>query len=249
MDELVRELTKLPVTVLNSHTHFDHVGGNADFPDVWNEDTPFSRANADGHLEDYARTALDPDHLCAPLPDDVHSSVYKLRPWQVSHRVADGERIELGGRTLEVIYSPGHAPDSLCLLDREDGLLFTGDVLSRADFCPGTSSLRPLAGWRVVPRFAAAPAHTFRSPSQRSSPPCSRLADVQAGSRAVRDDSAISLGCPDGANAQRSRSWKSCSHIRIVAHAIALFRRPQLHTTYLPEMARQLLNSMQRMRW
>ena len=141
MGALVRELTSLPVTVLNSHTHFDHVGGNADFTDVWNEDTPFSRANADGHLDDYARMALAPDRLCAPLPDDVHSSVYALRPWQVSHRVEDGERIDLGGRTLEVIYSPGHAPDSLCLLDREDGLLFTGDTYYPGPiylFAPGT---------------------------------------------------------------------------------------------------------------
>ncbi len=43
-------------------------------------------------------------------------------------RPADGEMIDLGGRTLEVIATPGHSPDSLCLLDRDAGLLFTGDT-------------------------------------------------------------------------------------------------------------------------
>jgi len=141
MDQLVRELTSLPVTVLNSHTHFDHVGGNADFAEVWNEDTPFSRANADGHLDDYARSALEPDHLCGALPADVRGGEYTLRPWKVSRRVADGERIDLGGRTLEVLYSPGHAPDALCLIDREHGLLFTGDTYYPGPiylFAPGT---------------------------------------------------------------------------------------------------------------
>ncbi|MCH7675258.1 MBL fold metallo-hydrolase, partial [candidate division KSB1 bacterium] len=39
-----------------------------------------------------------------------------------------GEKIELGKRTLEVVMTPGHAPDALCLLDREHRLLFTGDT-------------------------------------------------------------------------------------------------------------------------
>jgi len=139
--DAVRELTALPVTVLNSHTHFDHVGGNAEFTDVWNTDTPFSRASADGHLDVYARATLDADRLCGPLPEEVKAGVYALRPWQVSHRVTDGERINLGGRELEVLFTPGHAPDSLCLLDREHGLLFTGDTYYPGPiylFAPGT---------------------------------------------------------------------------------------------------------------
>jgi glyoxylase-like metal-dependent hydrolase (beta-lactamase superfamily II) len=139
--DVVRELTALPVTVLNSHTHFDHVGGNADFEDVWNVDTPFSRASADGHLDDYARATLEPDRLCGPLPADVKRTPYELRPWQVSRRVVDSERIDLGGRELEVLLTPGHAPDALCLLDREHGLLFTGDTYYPGPiylFAPGT---------------------------------------------------------------------------------------------------------------
>jgi glyoxylase-like metal-dependent hydrolase (beta-lactamase superfamily II) len=35
--------------------------------------------------------------------------------------------VDLGGRLLEVISTPGHTPDAICLLDRKNGLLFTGD--------------------------------------------------------------------------------------------------------------------------
>jgi glyoxylase-like metal-dependent hydrolase (beta-lactamase superfamily II) len=165
--DVVRELTALPVTVLNSHTHFDHVGGNADFADVWNADTPFSRANADGHLDDYGRATLEPDRLCGPLPAGVKRAPYTLRPWEVSRRVADGERIGLGGRELEVLFTPGHAPDALCLLDREHGLLFTGDTYYPGPiylFAPGTDlaayadSVNRLA--RLVPSLTLLlPAH------------------------------------------------------------------------------------------
>src|SRR5579864_7501914 len=48
----VEELTKLPILVLNSHTHDDHVGGNWEFGTVYGMDTDFTRKNALGSRED-----------------------------------------------------------------------------------------------------------------------------------------------------------------------------------------------------
>ena len=42
--------------------------------------------------------------------------------------IHDGEKIDLGGRTIEVLSTPGHTPDAISLLDRANGLLFTGDT-------------------------------------------------------------------------------------------------------------------------
>ena len=130
--DLVTQLTPEPVTVLNSHTHFDHTGGNAEFSEIFNQDTAFSRANAKGQSNAYSRDALASQRLCGPLPPGVHPDAYTIRPWHVTHWVRDGEHIDLGGRELEVIFTPGHTPDSLSLLDRRRGLLFTGDT-----FYPG----------------------------------------------------------------------------------------------------------------
>jgi glyoxylase-like metal-dependent hydrolase (beta-lactamase superfamily II) len=47
--------------------------------------------------------------------------------------VHNGQRIELGGRTIEIIATPGHTPDSMSLFDPAAGLLFTGDT-----YYPGT---------------------------------------------------------------------------------------------------------------
>ena len=130
--EVVGRLTTLPVTVLNSHTHFDHVGGNREFADVRNLDDPFSLAGARGEvsqaLAEYAGNTLADGSVCGPLPAGVTSRAYVIPTWHITAHVRDGERLDLGGRALEVLRTPGHTPDSICLLDRENGLLFTGDT-------------------------------------------------------------------------------------------------------------------------
>jgi glyoxylase-like metal-dependent hydrolase (beta-lactamase superfamily II) len=130
--EVVGKLTALPVTVINSHTHFDHVGGNREFAEVRNLDDPFSRASARGNvsesLREYAEETLAEDRVCGALPAGVASRDYELPTWTVSAQVRDGEVLDLGDRRLEVVRTPGHTPDSLCLLDRANGLLFTGDT-------------------------------------------------------------------------------------------------------------------------
>ena len=52
----------------------------------------------------------------------------RSQPFTISTIVGDGYEIDLGDRALEVLVTPGHAPDALCLIDRENRLLFTGDT-------------------------------------------------------------------------------------------------------------------------
>jgi glyoxylase-like metal-dependent hydrolase (beta-lactamase superfamily II) len=159
ISQVVRQLTPLPITVLNSHTHFDHTGGNAELAytlhaDIMNQDLPFAHTNAQGQSNIYSHDALAPDRLCGPLPAGVTPAAYAIRPWHVSHLIKDGERIALGDRDLEIIFTPGHTPDSLCLLDRKNGLLFTGDTFylgpiylftPETDFAAYTRSINKLA--------------------------------------------------------------------------------------------------------
>ncbi|GAA0922737.1 MBL fold metallo-hydrolase [Nonomuraea longicatena] len=43
--------------------------------------------------------------------------------------LSDGEKIEVGGITLEVVHTPGHSPGAVCLYARDLGALFSGDTL------------------------------------------------------------------------------------------------------------------------
>lgn len=123
---VVAALTRLPVSVVNSHTHNDHVGDNWRFSDIYGMDTDFTRANARGSKED-AQAELAPGELCGPLPAGFDPKAYATRPFHITHWLHDGDTIDLGGRTLKIIATPGHTPDAIALLDEKNGLLFTGD--------------------------------------------------------------------------------------------------------------------------
>jgi glyoxylase-like metal-dependent hydrolase (beta-lactamase superfamily II) len=125
--KLVEHLTRLPVSVINSHTHNDHVGDNWRFSSVYGMDTAFTRQSAKGSSAD-SQAEITPDMLCGPLPAGFDPRAYRTRPFRITNWLHGGEKIDLGGRVLEVILTPGHTPDSISLWDAQNGLLFTGDM-------------------------------------------------------------------------------------------------------------------------
>jgi glyoxylase-like metal-dependent hydrolase (beta-lactamase superfamily II) len=132
LKKVIAQLTQLPIVLLNSHTHNDHVGDNWEFSMVYGSaiygmDTDFTRQNARGSRLD-AQAEITPDQICGVLPKGFDSKAYATRPWKITAYAHDGDRLDLGGRTLEVIATPGHTPDSISLLDRANGVLFTGDT-------------------------------------------------------------------------------------------------------------------------
>ena len=125
--KVTARLTRLPIVVLNSHTHNDHVGGNWQFKTIYGMDTDFTRENARGSRKD-AQEELGPGQTCGELPAGFDAEAYETRRWKIKSYIHDGDRIDLGGRTLEVIATPGHTPDAISLFDRANGLLFSGDT-------------------------------------------------------------------------------------------------------------------------
>jgi len=125
--KLTAELTQLPIAVLNSHTHNDHVGGNWEFDVVYGMDTEFTRRNAKGSRAD-AQAEIASGQICGKLPRGFNRASYATRPWTIATYLHDGDHIDLGDRSLEVIATPGHTPDAICLVDQANGLLFTGDT-------------------------------------------------------------------------------------------------------------------------
>ena len=125
---LVKDLTKLPVLVLNSHTHPDHIGGNSEFPEVLAMSTEYTDANArDGYSHEGMRIEITPENFCSDSLPRFDSAAYRIKPFRITRHIADGDFLDLGGRTLKILATPGHTPDAIALLDSTAGLLWTGD--------------------------------------------------------------------------------------------------------------------------
>ena len=125
---VVERLTPLPVVVLNSHTHYNHVGGNAEFDDVLTLDLPYTRANQAGFAHAELAGEVAAESFCHGPPPGLDTAAFQTPAWGASRRVAGGDTIDLGGRVLEILHVPGHTPDAIALLDRGAGLLWTGDT-------------------------------------------------------------------------------------------------------------------------
>jgi glyoxylase-like metal-dependent hydrolase (beta-lactamase superfamily II) len=125
----VSVLTDKPVMVINTHTHLDHVGGNRQFDEIAMFDHPWSRRlAAEGASQAEYAHLLEPGMLSRALPVGFDAERYELPPFTVALWLRDGDLIDLGDRSLEVIHTPGEAPDHVCVLDAADRLLCTGDL-------------------------------------------------------------------------------------------------------------------------
>ncbi len=141
MRPVIERLTKLPVTVLNSHTHFDHVGANYEFTDIMGMDTPFTREKERGRPHADIADEVEAGSFCGAPPAGTDTAAFVSRPFTVTRRVADGDTIDLGNRKLVILAAPGHTPDAIALLDPTNGLLWTGDSFYESTiwlFSPGT---------------------------------------------------------------------------------------------------------------
>ena len=115
-----KNITALPLTVINTHIHPDHSGGNGQFDVVW--------------VEEHEKS--DPEGVYfykIPGMRDACDAVKEGGEYHFAF-LKDGEKIDLGGREIEVRWIPGHTPGSIALFDWKTQLLISGDAILKRVF-------------------------------------------------------------------------------------------------------------------
>jgi hydroxyacylglutathione hydrolase len=128
---VVRSLTDLPVIVIASHLHFDHVGALGHLDKTAVLDDPSLRARA----VDSRLTLRRYEFL--GFADRRANPTFRIDEWW-----APDSTVELGGRRLRVLATPGHTPTSVSLYDPDRRQLFVGDFIYPGElyvFLPGAS--------------------------------------------------------------------------------------------------------------
>ncbi|MDH3998285.1 MAG: MBL fold metallo-hydrolase [Desulfuromonadales bacterium] len=115
-DRILELVTKAGYTVnkvINTHGHFDHIGGNRQLVE-----------------ETGAELLIHAEDVALMQSAAKHAGTYGLSVTPSpgpSKLIAAGDKISVGNLSFEVFHVPGHSPGSVCLLS--DGHLFVGDVL------------------------------------------------------------------------------------------------------------------------
>ncbi len=117
LTRFIEEQNLMPVKMVNTHNHIDHILGNLFVRDTYNIPLLAHKAG-DGFLKTAESSA---SVLGFQLKGTVNPDRYVL----------EGDVITFGDTTLEVLYTPGHADGSICLLQKESGVVVSGDVLFR----------------------------------------------------------------------------------------------------------------------
>jgi hydroxyacylglutathione hydrolase len=187
---IVRSLTTLPVTVIPSHLHYDHVGALGRFESTALLDAPSLRAR----IRD-SRLTLERYEFLG-FYDGLARPTFRVDEWWAPDSV-----IDLGNRRLGVLPTPGHTATSVSLYDEERHQLFAGDFIYPGQlyaFLPGASRSAYLATTRrllsrIDPSTRIFAAHMADPPAPVAAPVLG-VADLKALERTL---SAIENGSPE----------------------------------------------------
>ena len=98
----------------------------ADYLGVGAAFTTSSKPEA-GHIDAETIRAMVVDRC--ELPEGFDVSGYEMFQGQPSRVLHDGDKIELGGRSVEVLHTPGHSPGHMCFWEPDRRWLYTGDLV------------------------------------------------------------------------------------------------------------------------
>jgi glyoxylase-like metal-dependent hydrolase (beta-lactamase superfamily II) len=127
--------------VVVTHIHLDHAGGVGAIAERYPSATVWVHERGAPHLADPSRLVSSATMIYgAERMASLFGEVRAVRPERI-RPLADGDTIDLGGRTLRTAATPGHAKHQVALVDSATGAVFTGDALGIHP--PDLPALRP----------------------------------------------------------------------------------------------------------
>ena len=140
----VNKLTDLPIRVVATHIHWDHIGNHHEFEYIYvHKDEYKWITKGIGVPLNAVKQMVVKD--VTELPIGFNINKYKVFSGKPNKVLEHQDLIDLGDREIEVIHTPGHSPGHMCFYDKEYKLLFTGDLIYKGTlyaFYPTTDPVK-----------------------------------------------------------------------------------------------------------
>ena len=135
--------------------HWDHIGGLRHYSDFCAHAAELGWLN--GGFPQSMETVRGFVVTGCDLPEGFDADKYELFQGAPARLLWDGDVIDLGGRRIEAVHTPGHSPGHLCFYERERGYLFTGDLVYEGELYAFYPSTDPEAYLASVEKISALP--------------------------------------------------------------------------------------------
>lgn len=177
IQEQVKKLTDKPVLAVATHIHWDHIGGHKYFPNFYAHEAEINWLNGEfpltmEQIKGYVVEDCD-------LPESFNVEQYEFFQGMPTKILKDEDIIDIGGRQIEVLHTPGHSPGHMCFYERERGLLFTGDLVYVGTLFAYYPSTDPVAYLASIRKVAALPVQKVLPAHHDLSVPETILSDME----------------------------------------------------------------------
>ena len=177
---IVDGLTELPVTVITTHAHWDHIGGHRYFDTIavheLEKDWLSGRFPIPLQVVRRNLTKLPCD-----FPADFDLDAYRVFQGMPQKILRDGDWLELGGRGLRVIHTPGHSPGHCCFYEPGRNYLFSGDLIYQGCLYAFYPTTDPQLFYRSVKRVRGYEIAKILPGHHQLHIPLSLLDEIEAG--------------------------------------------------------------------
>lgn len=154
--EVVDGLTNLPVMVVTTHVHWDHIGGHKFFPYI-----AVQEAERDWLAVQFPipLAVVKQNLLRQPcvFPQGFSAEEYQIFHGTPQRILQDGDWFDLGNRQIQVIHTPGHSPGHCCFYEPERGNLFSGDLIYKGCLDAFYPTTDPRQFWKSVQKMQKLP--------------------------------------------------------------------------------------------
>lgn len=122
-------LRRRPVACVATHCHYDHAGGQHEFDERLSHAAEAAVMAAPNRYDTVAEQFVTADLFRAQPPAGLDIAAYNIAAAAPTRTIDDGDVIDLGDRSFEVMHLPGHSPGCIALWEAGSGTLFSGDIV------------------------------------------------------------------------------------------------------------------------
>ncbi len=178
--KVVDHLTELPVMVVTTHVHWDHIGGHKYFENIAvheaEKDWLSVRFPIPLQVVKKNLTMVPCD-----FPEDFDLDSYQIFQGVPQRILQDGDSLDLGERTIQVIHTPGHSPGHCCFYEAARNTLYSGDLIYQGCLDAFYPTTDPQQFYQSIRRIQRYPINRVLPGHHQLHIPVSLIDEIEAG--------------------------------------------------------------------